>query len=230
MPTGSLTPSFHAFGADAPVGAVQFGASTAVLAAPQRLEEAPPLRSGLAGHDSNYEAGILTALGLLDPDAGGQLVLISDGAGAGPGLESAVQTAAARGVPISVIPAAATRGADLVVQAVEVPNIIHSATAVQARVRIASQRRTTARLRLWDGERLISDGPIVVASRYAHVRGGAGRTCPWVSPTAGRASRGRRPEAGQQRSRGVHTRDRARSSADDRRDVPGPGGIAGRRL
>ncbi len=154
----------QAFGADASVGAVQFGASTAVLAAPQRLDEAPALRSDLPGHDSNYEAGILTALGLLDPDAGGQLVLISDGAGAGLGLESAVQTAAARGVPISVVPAAATRGADLVLQAVEVPNIVHSGVAVQARVRIASQRRTTARLRLWDGERQISDGPVVVAT------------------------------------------------------------------
>ena len=154
----------HAFGADASVGAVQFGASAAVLAAPQRLDEAPPLHADLPGHDSNYEAGILTALGLLDPDAGGQLVLISDGAGAGPGLESAIQTAAARSVPISVVPAAATRGADLVVEAVDVPGIVHSGTALQARVRIASQRRTTARLRLWDGERLISDGPIVVAT------------------------------------------------------------------
>ena len=154
----------QAFGADTLVGAVQFGASAAVLAAPQRLDEAPSLRSDIPGHDSNYEAGILTALGLLNPDAGGQLVLISDGAGAGSGLESAVQTAAARGVPISVVPAAATRGADLVVQAVEVPNIVHSGVAVQARVRIASQRRTTARLRLWDGDRLISDGPIVVAT------------------------------------------------------------------
>ena len=161
---GIIDAFVHAFGADASVGAVQFGASTAVLAAPQRLDEAPPLRSNLPGQDSNYEAGILTALGLLDPDAGGQLVLISDGAGAGPGFESAVQTAAARGVPISVIPAAATRGADLVVQAVEVPDIVHSGTALQARVRIASQRRTTARLRLWNGERLISDGPIVVAA------------------------------------------------------------------
>ena len=50
------------------------------------------------------------------------------------------------------------------VQAVEVPDIVHSGTALQARVRIASQRRTTARLRLWDSERLISDGPIVVAT------------------------------------------------------------------
>ena len=154
----------RAFGADTPVGVVQFGASTAVLAAPQRLDEAPPLRSELPGSDSNYEAGILTALGMLDPDAGGQLVLLSDGAGAGHGLESAIQTAAARGVPISVLPAATTRGADLVVQAVDVPDIVHGSVPLQARVRIASQRRTTARLRLWDGERLISDGPIVVAT------------------------------------------------------------------
>ncbi|MDE2903693.1 MAG: VWA domain-containing protein [Chloroflexota bacterium] len=153
-----------AFGADTPVGVVQFGAGAAVLAAPQRLDAAPPLRSDLPDHDSNYEAGILAALGLLDPEAGGQLVLLSDGAGAGPGLESATQTAAARGVPISVVPAAASRGADLVVRAVEVPETVHSGRALQAQVRIASQRRTTARLRLWDGERLISDGPVVVAT------------------------------------------------------------------
>ena len=67
---GIIDAFVQAFGADAPVGAVQFGASTAVLAAPQRLEEAPPLRSDLPGHDSNYEAGILTALGLLDPRRG----------------------------------------------------------------------------------------------------------------------------------------------------------------
>ena len=154
----------RAFGADAPVGVVQFGASAAVLAAPQRLDEAPPLRSDLPEHGSSYEEAILAALGLLDPDAGGQLVLLSDGAGAGQGLESAAQTAAARGVPISVVPAEATRGADLVVQAVEVPDTIHHGAALHARVRVASQRRTTARLRLWDGERLISDGPIVVAT------------------------------------------------------------------
>lgn len=154
----------HAFGADTPVGVVQFGTGAAVLAAPARLDEAPPVRSDLPDHESNYEAGILAALGLLDPDAGGQLVLLSDGAGAGSGLESAAQTAAARGVPISVVPAAARRGADLVVRAVDIPHTVHSGTAIQARVQIASQRRTTARLRLWDGERLVSDGPIVVAT------------------------------------------------------------------
>lgn len=154
----------HAFGADAPVGVVQFGAGAAVLAAPGRLDEAPPLRSDLPDHASNYEAGILAALGLLDPNAGGQLVLLSDGAGAGPGLESAAQTAAARGVPISVVPAAASRGADLVLRAVDVPDTVHNGAALQARVRIASQRRTTARLRLWDSERLVSDGPIAVAT------------------------------------------------------------------
>ncbi len=152
-----------AFGADTPVGVVQFGAGAAVLAAPGRLDEAPPLRADLPDHASNYEAGILAALGLLDPDAGGQLVLLSDGAGAGPGLESAAQTAAARGVPISVVPAAASRGADLVAQAVEVPDMVHSGAAIQARVQLTSQRRTTARLRLWAGERLISDGPVAVA-------------------------------------------------------------------
>ena len=154
----------QAFGSDTPVGVVQFGAGAAVLAAPQRLDEAPTLRSDLPGNASNYEAGILAALGLLDPDDGGQLVLLSDGAGTGLHLEAAAQTAAARGVPISVVPAAATRGADLVVKAVEVPEVVHSGTAIEARVRVASQRRTTARLRLWDGERLISDGPIVVAT------------------------------------------------------------------
>ena len=154
----------HAFGADTRVGVVQFGAGAAVLAAPQRLDAAPALRSDLPAHDSNYEAGLLAALGMLDPDAGGQLVLLSDGAGAEMGLESAAQTAAARGVPISVVPAAATRGADLVVRSVDVPETVHNGAALQARVQIASQRRTTARLRLWDGERLISDGPIVVAT------------------------------------------------------------------
>jgi uncharacterized membrane protein len=154
----------HAFGPDIPVGVVQFGAGAAVLAAPGRLDEAPTLRSDLPGHASNYEAGILAALGLVDPDAGGQLVLLSDGAGAGAGLESAAQTAAARGVPISVVPAAATRGADLVLESVDVPDIVHSGSTVQARVQVASQRRTTARLRLWDGQRLVSDGPIAIAT------------------------------------------------------------------
>ncbi len=152
----------QAVGADTPVGVVQFGAGAAVLAAPQRLRQAPALRGELPGHASDYDAGVLAALGLLDPEVGGQLVLMSDGAGAEARLRSIVHTAAARGVPISVLPIDAARSADLVVEALEVPASVQAHSPALARVHVTSQRRTTARLRLWDGARLVSDGPIDV--------------------------------------------------------------------
>ena len=153
----------QAFGSETAIGIVQFGAATAVLAAPQHLTTAPVLRTDLPAHSTDYESSLLTALGLIDPEAGGQIILLSDGTGSKLQLNAAAQTALARGVPISVIPAQANRPADLVLKWMEVQPTARPSTNLNASVRIVSKRETTARLRIWDENRLIRDGSIVIA-------------------------------------------------------------------
>lgn len=153
---------FEAFGSETEIGIVQFGATTAVLAAPHRLAKVPMLRTDLPAHRTDYESGLLAALGLINPEVGGQIILMSDGTGSNGQLDAAAQTAVARGVPISVIPARANRPADLVLKWIEVQPTARPGTTLIARVHIVSQRTATARLRLWDENRLIRDGSIAI--------------------------------------------------------------------
>lgn len=147
-----------------PVGVIQFGAEARVLSVPQRLQVAPDLSDRVDGRGTDYASAIATGLGLLDPEAGGQLVLISDGTGDSSALEASAYRAAARGVPISVLPVDVVRNSDVSLLMVEVPEKVRVGARPEIRVWVESPRKTLARLRIWDGSQLVSDTSIPIAA------------------------------------------------------------------
>jgi Ca-activated chloride channel family protein len=149
---------------DTHVGVVQFGAETEVLSVPQRLQVAPELSGGVDGRATDYTSAVAVGLGLLDPVVGGQIVLISDGAGDSVALETAAGHAAARGVPISVVPVNVVRTNDVSLLMLEVPEKVRVGAKPEVRVWVESQRETSARLRIWDGRQLVSDASISIAA------------------------------------------------------------------
>ena len=150
------------FGADTPVGVVQFAGRAAVLAPPGRLTSAPPPRAGLEGRSSDVGAGLAAALSLVPAGAGGNVVLISDGNATTGGVAAVLQEAVARAVPVSVAPVRSLRGADLAVSALHVPTDARLGAPLRARIGITSGRLASARLRVWDGNRLLSDSPVSI--------------------------------------------------------------------
>ena len=148
---------------DTPVGVVQFGADTEVLSVPQRLQLAPKLSTRVDGHATDYASAVAVSLGLLDPVLGGQIVLISDGAGDSVALETAAGAAAARGVAISIIPIDVVRSNDVSLHRLEVAEKVRVGFTPEVRVWVESQRRTLARLRIWDESQLVSDASISLA-------------------------------------------------------------------
>ncbi len=149
---------------EARVGVIQFGAEAKVVSVPQRLQVAPGLSDRVDGRGTDYTSAIATALGLLDPVAGGQFVLISDGTGDSAALEASAYRAAARGVPISVFPVDVVRNSDVSLLMVEVPGKVRVGSRPEIRVWVESQRKTSARLRIWDGSQLVSDSSIPIAA------------------------------------------------------------------
>ncbi len=150
------------FGDDAPVGVVQFAQRPIVLAMPGRLAEAPSLRTDLPPGATDLAAGLTASLSLIPDDAAGRIVVITDGNATRGDTEAVLQAAVARGVEISFAPVRALRGSDLAIGALRLPPDVRVGAPIKARIAIDSDRHASARLRLWDGPRLLTDGPIDV--------------------------------------------------------------------
>ncbi|MBH40510.1 MAG: hypothetical protein CL790_04700 [Chloroflexi bacterium] len=146
------------------VGVIQFGAEAKVVSVPQRLQAAPGLSDRVDGRGTDYASAIATGLGLLDPEAGGQLVLISDGTGDSSALEASAYMSAANGVPISVFPVDVVRNSDVSLLLLEVPEKVRVGARPEIGVWVESPRKTSARLRIWDGSQLVSDTSISIAA------------------------------------------------------------------
>ncbi len=153
----------RAFGDDVPVGVVQFAERPIVRATPGRLAQAPSLRTDLPAGATDLAAGLAASLSLIADGAAGQIVVITDGNATRGDTEAVLQAAVARGVPISFAPVRALRGSDLAIGALRLPPAVREGAPIEARIAITSDRHASARLRLWDGPRLLTDGPIDVA-------------------------------------------------------------------
>ncbi len=152
----------RATGAAVPVGVVQFAARAGVIAPPGRLDELPALRADIPRGATDVAAGLASALSLIPIGDRGQVVLVSDGNATRGDEQAAVQTAVARGISVSVAPVRSLRGTDLAITSMRAPAAVRQGATAQARIVVTSDRLTTARLRVWDGERLLSDGPVEV--------------------------------------------------------------------
>ena len=146
------------------VGVIQFGAEAKVVSVPQRLQAAPGLSDRVDGRGTDYASAIATGLGLLDPEAGGQLVLISDGTGDSSALEASAYMSAANGVPISVFPVEVVRNRDVSLLLLVVAEKVRVGGRPEIGVWVESPRKTSARLRIWDGSQLVSDTSISIAA------------------------------------------------------------------
>lgn len=103
------------------IAVVVFGADAAVERAPGPLAPLSRLGSVVVGSRTDIADAIQLGLALLPADAQKRMVLLSDGGeNEGRAIEAA-RLAAARGVPISVVPLRGERGADVLLSELTVP-------------------------------------------------------------------------------------------------------------
>ncbi len=157
---GQVEDFARAFSADTPVGVVQFAGRAAVLASPDRLEEAPALTAALPSDATDLAQGLSAALALVPADREGRVVLVTDGNPTAGNLDAAINAAVARGITVSPMPVAGEAGTDLAIEALDAPQAMRRGAAAQAQITVVSGRLTTARLRLWSGATLLSDAPV----------------------------------------------------------------------
>ncbi|MFM1830072.1 MAG: hypothetical protein RLZZ558_412 [Planctomycetota bacterium] len=96
------------------------------------------LRHAGDGTASDLSAGIRTALAVLPADTRNRILLVSDGLDTAGSLVDAVAQAAAAGVPIDVLPVAAPRSGDVMVEAVRAPARARRGQVMDARVVLRS--------------------------------------------------------------------------------------------
>lgn len=145
---------------DIPIGVVQFASRAAVLAVPDHLEAVPALSDSIPSNVTNLAEGLEAALALVPPDREGNLVLITDGNDNTGDIDAAINVAVARGITVSSMPVTSEAGTDVAIEALDVPAAVRSSSSTRAQITVASDRLATARLRLWDGETLLSDSPV----------------------------------------------------------------------
>ena len=150
----------RAFSSDTPVGVVQFAGRAAVLASPDRLDEAPALAAAVPTDATDLALGLSTALALVPTDREGRIVLVTDGNPTAGNLNAAINAAVARGITVSPMPVASEAGTDLAIEGLDVPHAMRQGAAAQAQITVVSRRLTTARLRLWSADTLLSDAPV----------------------------------------------------------------------
>ncbi|MCY4112540.1 MAG: VWA domain-containing protein [Chloroflexi bacterium] len=157
---GQVEDFARAFSSDTPVGVVQFAGRAAVLASPDRLEEAPPLTAAVPTDATDLAQGLSAALALVPPDREGRIVLVSDGNPTAGNLDAAINAAVVRGVTVSPMPVASEAGTDLAIDGLDVPPAVRRGAAAQAQITVVSGRLTSARLRLWSAGTLLSDAQV----------------------------------------------------------------------
>ena len=196
---GQIEDFARAFSADTPVGVVQFAGRAAVLASPDRLEEAPALTAAVPTDATDLAQGLSAALALVPSDREGRVVLVTDGNPTVGNLDAAINAAVARGITVSPMPVASEAGTDLAVEALDVPQAMRRGAAAQAQITVVSGRLTTARLRALERRHAAQRRPSRASSRSPDVHRGPHRARRRLSPPAGGASGGRRQPPGQQR-------------------------------
>lgn len=141
-------------------GVVVFGQSALVarpLAADRTLG---PIAAQPDGRRTNIGAAVQLALAMLPPTGQRRLVLLSDGVENAGDARGAAQLAAARGIPLEVVPLRAPPdGLDVQVSAAGLPHNARAGQRVQLRIATTSPITTTAQLRVLNNGASIIDQP-----------------------------------------------------------------------
>jgi uncharacterized membrane protein len=108
-------------------------------------------------------AGIRAALGLLPPDGGRRIVLLTDGLDTEGGAARAATIAAASGVELAVVPLTGPSGPDARIEALQLPSEVRVGERFEVRVWVAALAPATGTLSLRAGGREVWRGPARLA-------------------------------------------------------------------
>ncbi len=135
-------------------GVVVFGRDALVERTVGDLRTLDALESVPVRTHTDIEEAIRLGLALLPAEAQGRLVLLSDGQANEGRVERAVKLAAARGVPVDVVPIeGGTVGPEVALAQLGVPQQVREGQTFQLTVALEATTSTQARLRVWDVER-----------------------------------------------------------------------------
>ncbi len=139
---------------------VVFGQNALVERAPGELTPLGQLTSVPISSRTNIEEAIQLGLTLFPADTQQRLVLLSDGHENNGRAVEAARLAALRGVPIDVVTLPQTSGADVLVSALEAPDVVREGQDVSLQAHLYSTIATTGELQvLADGE-LVATLPV----------------------------------------------------------------------
>jgi uncharacterized membrane protein len=143
-------------------GLISFGERASVeeglTSTPQFALSAPP--SGLR---TDAGAGIRAALGLLPPDGGRRIVVLTDGLDTEGGVARAAAIAAAAGVELAVVPLTVPSGPDARIDTLQLPSEVRVGERFDARVWVTALAQATGTLSLRAAGREVWRGPARLA-------------------------------------------------------------------
>lgn len=132
---------------------VVFGQNALVERAPGPLDTLGQLTSVPVASRTNIEKAVQLGLALFPADAQKRLVLLSDGNENDGRAVEAARLAAVRGVPLDVVPLPGEAGPDVLVSALDAPDVAREGQEVPIQARITSSIATTGQLQVFaDGE------------------------------------------------------------------------------
>lgn len=136
---------------------VVFGQNALVERAPGELTPLNQLTSVPISSRTNIEEAIQLGLALFPADTQQRLVLLSDGYENDGRAIDAARLAALRGVPIDVVTLPQVSGADVLVSALQAPDVVHEGQDVLLQAHLYSTIATTGQLQvLADGELIVT--------------------------------------------------------------------------
>lgn len=144
---------------------VQFGQRALVDRAPSPLRELGSLAMRPNGRATNLQEAIELGLSLLPAEGHQRLVLLSDGGQTLGDARGAADLAAARGVPIDVLPlSGAADGLDALISSVELPAAAREGQRLPMRLTVESTAATPARLSIAgpDGDIVVEQDVVLV--------------------------------------------------------------------
>jgi Mg-chelatase subunit ChlD len=134
---------------------VVFGRNAVVERAPAPLDNLNQLNSSIAAARTNIEEAIQLGIALFPADTQKRLVLLSDGReNEGRAAETA-RLAALRGIPIDIVELPSAIGTDVLIGALDAPDVVRENQEIALTAQIQSSIATTGRIELFaDGERI----------------------------------------------------------------------------
>ncbi len=139
---------------------VVFGQNALVERGPREPAPLGQLTSVPISSRTNIEEAIQLGLALLPADTQQRLVLLSDGHENDGRAVEAARLAALRGVPIDVVPLPQISGADVLVSALEAPDVVREGQDVSLQAHLYSTIATTGQLQVLADSELVATLPV----------------------------------------------------------------------